>query len=147
MKKIKLLALLALFAICVPLAGENTIFPLGNLVTLDDKPFDPAIVRGKYIILNLWTTWCPYCAKEKKSIQQFYEKYEGDDFTILTISLGETVRTVKEYMSANDYSFPVLVDTANALRATYAPRIPATYLVDPDGYIIAEIKENIFKEE
>lgn len=118
---------------------EKELFPLTDLSTLDNKPYDPTVLNDKYVLLNLWASWCPYCAKEKPSIQQLYEEYEGSLFTVLTISLGENQNTVKDYLESNHYSFPVLLNTDNSLRDVYAPRIPTTYLLDTGGTIIARI--------
>ncbi|GHV13763.1 hypothetical protein FACS189491_09150 [Spirochaetia bacterium] len=119
---------------------DKEYIPLENLVTPAGLPFDPRELRGKYVFLNFWTTWCPYCAQEKPSIQQLYQ--ESDTFTVLTVSLGEKAGTVQEYMETNGYSFPVLVNASNSLREAWAPRIPATYILDTDGSIIARINGN-----
>jgi thiol-disulfide isomerase/thioredoxin len=117
-------------------------FPLGGLSTADGKPYDPAVLSGKYVFLNLWATWCPYCAEEKPSIQRLYDECESGGFTVLTVSLGETAETVREYMESNGYGFPVLLNADNSLREAYAPRIPATYILDAGGRIIARVNGN-----
>ncbi|GHV77496.1 hypothetical protein AGMMS49942_23170 [Spirochaetia bacterium] len=121
---------------------EKETIPLENLVTPAGIPFNPQAVAGKYVVLNFWATWCPYCAKEKPSIQQLYQENESDTLTVLTVSLGEAIDTVKEYMESNQYTFPVLVNTDNSMRETWAPRIPVSYILDPQGSIIARINGN-----
>jgi thiol-disulfide isomerase/thioredoxin len=121
---------------------DKRIFPLEDLATLSDAAFDPAVLRGKYVFLNFWATWCPHCAKEKPSIEQLYQEKESDRFTVLTVSLGEEGERVREYMETHNYSFPVLVNPSNSLRKKWAPRIPATYILDTEGSIIARIKGN-----
>jgi thiol-disulfide isomerase/thioredoxin len=121
---------------------EGESFPLENLVTPDGLPFDPRSIAGKYVLLNLWATWCPYCVEEKPSLQRFYEQYHSETFTVLTVSLGEDPLTVGEYLESNQYTLPAVVDTENRLRAVYAPRIPRTYILDPQGNITASISGN-----
>jgi thiol-disulfide isomerase/thioredoxin len=72
---------------------EKVHIPLEDLTTPAGVPFNPLVIAGKYVFLNFWATWCPYCAKEKPSIQQLYEENESDTFTVLTVSLGDTVNT------------------------------------------------------
>jgi thiol-disulfide isomerase/thioredoxin len=117
-------------------------FPLENLTTLDGTLFDPRWIGGKYALVNLWATWCPNCATEKPILQGLYEQYKSESFTILAVSLGEDPVTVKDYMETKRYTIPVVLDTENRLRAAYAPRIPRTYVVDPQGNIIAAISGN-----
>jgi thiol-disulfide isomerase/thioredoxin len=126
---------------CV-LYSDKILFPFENLVTLAGTPFDPVTIRGKYVLVNLWATWCPYCTRERPSLQKLYDRYEGGTFTVLGISLGEEPATVQGYMDSGGYSFPVIVNRDNALRASHAPRIPKTYIIDPEGYILAVISDN-----
>jgi thiol-disulfide isomerase/thioredoxin len=121
---------------------EKVQFPLEGLVTLEGKVFDPQGIAGKYIFLNLWATWCPYCAREKASIQELYEKYSNGSFELLTISVGEEGETVRGYLEEHGYGFPVVLDEGNSLRAEYAPRIPQTYLLDREGKILVGITRN-----
>jgi thiol-disulfide isomerase/thioredoxin len=120
-------------------AGEEQ-FPFGHLSTVDGKPFDGSMIRGKYVLVTLWSTWCPYCDKENPSIQELYEKYAGTDFTVLTISLGEEEETVRGYMGNKGYTFPVLMDREEKLKERYAPRRPRSYVLDLGGNIVGEIR-------
>jgi thiol-disulfide isomerase/thioredoxin len=119
---------------------EYELFPLEGLVTLDGKPYDQSALKGKSAFINLWASWCPYCGKEKPSIQRLYE--ERGKLEILTIALGESVETVGAYMAENGYTFPVVVNESNSLKAQYAPRIPKSYIIDGAGRIAARIDGN-----
>jgi hypothetical protein len=56
--------------------------------------------------------------------------------------VGEQPDTVKNYMDENNYSFPAAVEPENKLRASHAPRIPTSYLIGPDGNIIARLNDS-----
>jgi thiol-disulfide isomerase/thioredoxin len=118
----------------------NEVFPFGNLMTLEGKPFDRLIIKGRYALITLWSTWCPYCNKENPSIQALYEKYRGEAFTVMTISLGEDGGTVRGYMDKEGYTFPVILDKEEWLKEKYAPKRPRSYIIDREGRIIAEIR-------
>ena len=122
----------------VTLYAEKSRLPLDELVTLEGAPYAIEALRGKYVLINLLVTWCPYCRREKPSMERLYTE-ENRTLAVLTVSLGEDVDTVKEYMRENQYSFPVAVDMENKLRGTYAPRLPTSYILDPEGNIIARI--------
>jgi thiol-disulfide isomerase/thioredoxin len=132
-----------LAAFNVTVYSEKELLPLGGLVTLDGLPYDNGVLRGKYVLVNMGATWCPYCGREKPSIERLHSGYfAGEKFAILAIFLNERVETARDYMREWDYHFPAAVDTANRLREVYAPRIPATYLLDPEGHIIARVNGN-----
>jgi thiol-disulfide isomerase/thioredoxin len=120
-------------------AGDEQ-FPFGQLLAVGGEPFDGLTISGKYVLVTLWSTWCPHCDKENPSIQELYEKYAGPGFTVITISLGEEEGTVKAYMGSKGYSFPVLMDREEKLKGRYAPRRPCSYVVDFRGNIVWEIR-------
>jgi len=134
---------LAAFRVTVYTQEEK--IPLDGLLTLEGLPFDSTALQGRYVLLNMGATWCPYCNREKPTIERLFSEYfRNDNFTILVIYLNEKVETVKTYMERGDYHFPAVVDTTSRLYDEYAPQIPATYLTDPEGKIIARI--NGYKE-
>jgi cytochrome c biogenesis protein CcmG, thiol:disulfide interchange protein DsbE len=94
--------------------------------------------KGKVILLNLWATWCPPCREEMPSMQKLYEEYKSKNFTIVAVS-GESMDTVKNFLSKNKYDFPIFIDDNNQLNRTYGTgSIPTTYLIDKNGFMIAQ---------
>lgn len=134
----------------VTLYSERAKLPLEGLVTLEGAFYNSEALRGKCVLVNLWASWCPDCRKEKPSIERLYRElingrlFSKEEFTLLTVSLGEEPDTVKSYMNKNQYSFPVVLDKENRLRKEYASWIPTSYVLAPDGSIIARI---IWEEE
>jgi thiol-disulfide isomerase/thioredoxin len=120
-------------------AGDEQ-FPFDGLTTVDGEAFDGLMLQGKYALVALWSTWCPYCDQENPSIQALYEKYAGGEFTVITVSLGEEGEAVREYMENKGYTFPVLLDREERLKERYAPRRPRSYLVDARGNIVGEVR-------
>jgi thiol-disulfide isomerase/thioredoxin len=112
---------------------------LERLFTIDGTPYNSGVLRGNYAMVNFWTTWCPYCRQESPSVNRLNQNQAVEWFTILTISLGEKTETVTNYINGNGFDFPVVFNPENELRNIYAPRIPTTYIIDPEGYIVARI--------
>jgi len=126
----------------VTLYAETEQIKLDEAFTLEGIPYDSGELRGKYVLINFWATWCPFCRQEKPSIQQLYSEHTNMRFTVLTISTGEQADTVRGYMLENMFDFPVVLDPKNKLKDVYAPRIPTSYIIDPEGNIIARINGN-----
>ena len=129
----------------VTLYSEKVRLPLEGLETLEGVPYDNETLCGKFVLVNLWASWCPDCRKEKPSIERLYKELSNDrmfgkeELVLLTVSLGEDPDTVKSYINKNQYSFPVVLDRENKLPKAYASWIPANYILAPDGNIIAQI--------
>jgi thiol-disulfide isomerase/thioredoxin len=126
----------------ITLYTETVAIPLGGLINLDGTPFNSLLLQNKYIFLNIGTTWCPYCAKEKDSIQKLYSDYSSNKFSVLSVFLGEDPIVVQDYMNQHHYTFPVAIDKNNSLREMYAPLIPTTYLLTSQGLVLARIIDN-----
>ena len=58
---------------------------------------------------------------------------------LLTINITESLETVTDFIEENDYSFPALLDTVNAVSLVYGVSgIPVTFFIDKDGIIRAK---------
>jgi peroxiredoxin len=94
--------------------------------------------KGKVVFLNFWASWCPPCREEMPSIENLFKKMKGKNFQILAVSLDEGgADVVKRFVSKNRYTFPILLDPDNKAAGKYGIySIPATYIIDKQGYII-----------
>lgn len=111
-------------------------FTLKNLEGQDVSLKD---FQGKWVLLNFWATWCGPCRIEKPTIEKLYQAFKDKGLVILAISIdqGDSVQLVKSYMEEHKLTYGALLDPENTATKAYAVRgIPATYLIDTDGYII-----------
>jgi len=126
----------------VTIYTEKEQIPLDELFTLEGTPYDGGALLGKYVLVNFWAARCPYCRAEKPSMQRIYDRYKGERFTLLAVSVGEDADTVMKYMGENGLDMPLVLDRENVLRERYAPGIPTSYIVDCEGNIVARINGN-----
>lgn len=99
-------------------------------------PRSLADFRGRYVLLNVWATWCVPCREEMPALDRLQAKLGGPGFTVLALSIDSGgVRAVKRfYAETGVRSLGVYVDPS--LKAASALRIagvPATILLDPQG--------------
>lgn len=107
-----------------------------NLVRMDSKDVNFSRSKGKVVLVNFWATWCPPCVAEMPSLQKLYDEY-GDkmDFYFVT---SEKRETVQQFLSKNNYTFPVYFQVFDAPALLKASALPTTYLISKDGKIIIE---------
>ena len=95
---------------------------------------------GKPVVINFWATWCPSCISELPFFQSAYETHKDDiQFIMLNLTDGEreTQKSVEEYISENEYTFPVFMDIKGEGANTYGIyTIPQTMFIDKDSNII-----------
>lgn len=94
--------------------------------------------RGRYLLVNFWAVWCAPCLKEMPSMQRAYEALKGDRFELLAVHVGPSLEDADKFADENHLSFPVLVDESMNLGVWQVLAVPTTYLVDPQGKVIAE---------
>ena len=96
---------------------------------------------GKPVILNFWASWCGPCKSEMPAFQQAYEQYGADiHFLIVNMTDGvqETVLSATSFIEELGYQFPVYYDSDLDAAMQYGvSSIPATYIIDEYGYIVA----------
>lgn len=97
--------------------------------------------RGKYVLVDFWASWCAPCRRENPNVVKAYSKYKSDKFDILGVSLDQD-KTAWENAIAKDglgwNQVSDLMGWQSTLALSYAVRsIPANFLIDPQGKIIA----------
>jgi thiol-disulfide isomerase/thioredoxin len=102
----------------------------GNHLSLAD-------LRGKTVLLDFWTTWCPPCRADAPILDELNQKY-GKDLTIIGVSVDEDRATVKKFLEKHPHAFPVVLSTENSMPRPYQIGVFPTYLIiGPDGTITA----------
>jgi thiol-disulfide isomerase/thioredoxin len=97
--------------------------------------------RGKFVLVNLWATWCPPCVREMPSLDRAQRKL-GERLHVLAIaedSTGEAA--VGPFLAARPpLRFTVLLDSSNdGKRAFDVHGIPTSILIDRSGRIVASL--------
>jgi peroxiredoxin len=95
-------------------------------------------LKGKVVMLNVWTTWCPPCRKEMPTMETLYRRLKGADFVMLAASQdidGQT--TVLPYVKEGGFTFPVLLDVRGEVGKKYGVTgYPETFIIDRQGNVV-----------
>jgi len=96
--------------------------------------------RGRYMLLNLWATWCAPCVRELPALAGLQAAVGPKSVEIVPVNVGRSTaaETAAFLKSHNAGALPIYVDSSFAfLRAFRAYGLPVTVLVDPQGREIA----------
>lgn len=114
-----------------------------ELTSLDGNEIKLSDLKGKKVILNFWTTWCPPCREEMPHLQNFYEDHKDDDIEILAVNLtnlDDGEEAVGSFVDDFGLTFPVLLDTDGDVGITYETfTIPTSYILDEEGRIFQKV--------
>ncbi|HWB92443.1 MAG TPA: TlpA disulfide reductase family protein [Puia sp.] len=108
---------------------------------VNNKPIALSSLRGKYVLIDFWASWCHPCRMENPNLVKQYQLYKDKGFQILSVSLDDNAGKWKEAIARDGLPWLHVSDLQgwnNAACKLYAIRaVPSSFLVDPQGKIIA----------
>ncbi|WP_165222289.1 TlpA disulfide reductase family protein [Aquisphaera insulae] len=113
--------------------------PEFEAIDLNGKPVKSGSLKGKYVLVDFWATWCAPCLTELPRLQDAYRKYHAEGLEILAVSLDETRTPVADFVTTRKIPWLQVHNGSAAtdlVEAFGVGAIPASYLVDPEGNII-----------
>lgn len=110
--------------------------------TPDGGTYALSDMRGKYVLIDFWASWCKPCRIENPAVKRVYEKYNKKGFEILGVSLDRSEEAWIQAIKADGLPWKHVSDLGfwnNAAAQEYGvSSIPFTVLVDKEGKIIAK---------
>ena len=113
-------------------------------------------LRGKYVLVDFWASWCTPCRRESPNVVRMYNKYKDQGFTVYSVSLDDNGDAWKAAIEKDGLIWPNhvsdLLQWKSPMPQLYGFNgIPYTVLVNPEGNIIGtglrgEVLEQKLKE-
>ena len=121
-----------------PSPREGFFAPDFTLDTLQGEQVKLSSLRGKVIVVNFWTTWCPPCRAETPALERSYEAYKDLDVVILGVNLTDqdSLKEVESFVHEFGLTYPILLDRDGAVGLLYQlSGLPTTFFINREGII------------
>ncbi len=121
--------------------GIGDMAPELTMNDVDDKPFSLSQLKGKYVLVDFWASWCAPCRDENPNVVAAYNQFKDKNFTVLGVSLDKNktawVNAIKEDKLNWQHISDLKYWSSAAVGLYGFDGIPYNVLVDPQGKIIA----------
>lgn len=128
--------------------GSDDIIAIGkpapdfNMNDVDGKSFSLNELRGKYVLIDFWASWCGPCRGENPNVVAAYKKFKDKNFTVLGVSLDEDKNKWMEAIKADALTWKHVSDLkgwGSPVVSMYGFNgIPYNVLIDPNGIVLAK---------
>ena len=127
--------------------GVGSAAPDFTMNDTNGKPFKLSSLRGKYVLVDFWASWCGPCRQENPNVVSAYNQFKNKNFTILGVSLDDNKEKWLKAIAKDQLTWMQVSDLKGWENATVGlygyDGIPYNVLIDPQGKIIAtSLREN-----
>ncbi len=117
----------------IALAGDILLNDLGGRVV------HLSSYKGSPVILFFWTTWCPYCRKELKALNQQYSVMAKEGIVVIGVNVNESEKKVQRFFEGYQLNFKMLLDKDGLLADKYdLLGVPTYVFLDKTGEVISQ---------
>lgn len=108
----------------------------------EGKALSLSALKGKYVLIDFWASWCKPCRAENPNVVRLYNTYKDKGFEIFGVSLDQNAQAWKNAIAADGLTWQHVSDLggwqSSAAKLYSVSSIPTTVLLDKEGRIIAK---------
>lgn len=103
-----------------------------------EKKLSDFIEPGKYVIVDFWASWCPYCIKELPALKELADKYADKGLQVVGVAVRDEQDDTRKAVEKHRIPWKVMYNTKRIPYDIYGiGGIPHHILLSPDGTIIS----------
>ncbi len=107
---------------------------------INGKQVSLSSLKGKYVLIDFWASWCGPCRLESPNVQKQYQLYKDKGFEVVSVSIDKKKEDWKKAVSQDNLKGILLLaqDSKKVMLDYTFSGIPYTVLLDKEGKIIAK---------
>lgn len=91
--------------------------------------------RGKWVLVNIWATWCPPCLTEIPELSSLHDAHKNSDLVVIGVAIDSgSSSKVASFAEAHGISYPIVMGDRKLVRQIGELKVlPTSYLYAPNG--------------
>lgn len=138
----------------VPPSIQPTPMPDFELNLLQGGTMSGRDFKGKWVVLNIWATWCPPCVREIPDFIVLQGEFADKNVQFVGISVDDKgAEEVQSFAQRVGFNYPILLGNINDISEKFGQidAIPTTLIIDPDWNLVNRhtgmLTQEVLREE
>ena len=111
--------------------------PLLSLPLLNGGTINLEELRGKVVMVDFWSSWCPPCIEEAPALAATYPQYADREVEFVGVAIWDAERDVRRFVERFGVTYPNSIDAQGKVAIDYGVRgIPEKFFIDRDGLLV-----------
>ena len=115
---------------------SNKNFPHISAVDIENNKIELSKLRGKYVLIQFWASWCVPCIQEMPDLKMLNEKYKGPEFIMISFSIDKNLSAFRKALQKYSMDWTQVYGDDRLYNSLSLIPIPQIYLVDKSGRTI-----------
>jgi peroxiredoxin len=105
--------------------------------TLDGQTLSQEALKDKYLVIQIWASWCPYCHNQNLNLKKLVDETKGSQIQVVGLSIDKTLSAAEDYAKKHSLNFPVgMMPAELSAKIGKLRGIPTLYVIDPQGKVV-----------
>lgn len=108
-----------------------------TLTLFDGETLRLSELRGKVVLIDFWTSWCPPCRREAPTLADAYRRFQGAGVEFVGVAVWDSEEESSRFVREHDVGYPNGLDSKGTIAIDYGlTGIPEKYIVDREGRLV-----------
>lgn len=127
----KVSALLCCLFLSTGLHAQAVLYPTNG------KPIPFSTLRGKWVLINYWASWCEPCLEEIPELNRLYQQSDKNKFALFAVNYDMQPSEMQQQLATDNHIHytALRIDPAEALHLGEIRGVPVTFIFNPQGIL------------